>query len=95
MTDPTRESSDLPFVLIGASEPTSHPRDAVPAAPRRNLLLVVIIGTSGSLDYLRDATGDQRFWFVTVLRDDGPRDDAAPIQHLCSRDRRNNDQEME
>jgi hypothetical protein len=54
---------------------------------------LVIIGTSGSTDYLRDATGDQRFWPVrsdALPRDpgescDGIHDEGAPLHHLCTR----------
>ena len=52
----------------------------------------VIIGTSGSTDYLNDTTGSQRFWPVTAPRGedsdqdcDGLHDESAPIQYLCSR----------
>ena len=51
----------------------------------------LIIGTSGSTDYLNGTTG-QRFWPVTVPRGennnqgcDGLHDESAPSQYLCSR----------
>jgi hypothetical protein len=50
----------------------------------------VIIGTSGSPDYLQD-TGTTRFWPVTVGADDdegscdGLHSEGAPVQYLCSR----------
>jgi hypothetical protein len=54
---------------------------------------LVIIGTSGSTDYLRDATGDQRSWPVqmgaprsdTEESCDGIHDEGAPLHHLCTR----------
>lgn len=56
----------------------------------------VIIGTSGSTDYLHDTTCNQRFWAaVSVPRGepapddallcDGLHDEGAPVQYLCSR----------
>ncbi len=49
-------------------------------------------GTSGTTDYLRDLTGAQRFWSVSVPRSepddiqicDGLHDETAPIQYLCA-----------
>lgn len=56
---------------------------------------IVIIGTSGSDDYLNDKTSNQRFWPVSVQRGesapddeqtcDGLHDEGAPVQYLCSR----------
>lgn len=55
----------------------------------------VIIGTSGSTDYLDDTTGNKRLWPVSVqggvvAADDGQicdglHDEVAPTQYLCSR----------
>ena len=55
----------------------------------------VLIGTSGSHDYLKEGTGDRRFWPVSVVSDrqsaddkegcDGLHDGSAPVQYLCSR----------
>lgn len=55
----------------------------------------VIIGTSGSTDYLLDGTGDCRFWPVHVPHRasapddgqvcDGLHDEDAPAQYQCSR----------
>lgn len=68
--------------------------------PRRRDPVVIgpdckVIGTSGSTDYLRDETGGQRFWPVSVQVAEGSHDDAqtcdglhdegAPAQYLCSR----------
>ena len=54
----------------------------------------VLIGTSGSHDYLNDTTGGRRFWPLSVLSDrpsaddgegcDGLHDESAPTQYLCS-----------
>jgi hypothetical protein len=58
----------------------------------------VVVGTSGSTDYLND-TGDRRFWPVHVLSEeplppnvgddglscDGLHDEGAPAHYLCSR----------
>lgn len=49
----------------------------------------VVIATSGSTDYLSDATAGRRFWPVTVSDDgeacDGVHDEAAPVNYLCTR----------
>lgn len=47
----------------------------------------VVIGTSGSPDYLNDTTGDRRFWPLVAdeARCDGIHDENAPIQYLCSK----------
>lgn len=58
----------------------------------------VIIGTSGSADYLNDTASDRRLWPLSVpsarpsLEDgedsdgcDGLHDESAPTQYLCSR----------
>jgi hypothetical protein len=49
---------------------------------------MVIIGTSGSTDYLTDPNADKRFWPVTApdysLACDGLHDEEAPVQYLCS-----------
>ncbi len=56
--------------------------------------LLAVVGTSGSTDYLRDATGDQRFWPVVpppggtadgAETCDGIHDEGAPPQYLCTR----------
>ena len=72
-------------VVVGPS------RGPGPIAPT----YTVIIGTSGSTDYLDDMTGNQRFWPVSVqggvvVADDGQicdglHDEVAPTQYLCSR----------
>jgi hypothetical protein len=55
---------------------------------------MIIIGTSGSLDYLNDSTANQRFWRVApevseaVIGQapcDGVHDESAPAQYLCTR----------
>ena len=76
---------DVPLVVVGPS------RGPVPIDPKYK----VIIGTSGSTDYLHDTTDNQRFWPVSVpcgkpAPDDGQgcdglHDESAPIQYLCSR----------
>jgi len=49
---------------------------------------LIVIGTSGSTDYLRDM-GDKRYWPVVVADDgepcDGLHDEGAPAIYLCSR----------
>jgi hypothetical protein len=72
-------------VVVGPS------RGPVPIDPR----CTVIIGTSGSTNYLSDTTGGQRFWLVGVPCDepaqedgqacDGLHDEGAPAHYLCSR----------
>lgn len=73
-----------PVVVVGSS------RGPAPIDPS-----YTVIGMSGSTDYLRDSTGKQRFWTVTVLPNesapadgqtcDGLHDEGAPAQYLCSR----------
>ena len=72
-------------VVVGPS------RGPAPLDPK----CTVILGTSGSTDYLHDTTGNQRFWPVSVPRGDlapddgqscdGLHDDNAPSYYLCSR----------
>ncbi|HSX22347.1 MAG TPA: VapE domain-containing protein [Gaiellaceae bacterium] len=83
--------TDQPPVVVARSEST--------LAERIGDKKLVIIGTSGSNDYLRDGTGDRRFWPVTVPANvpartdtpddgqtcDGLRDEDAPVQYLCLR----------
>ena len=79
---------DVQCVVVGSS------RGPVLIDPK----YTVIIGTSGSTDYLRDTTGNQRFWPVSVVsvprgrsapgdgqRCDGLHDENAPVYYLCSR----------
>jgi hypothetical protein len=52
---------------------------------------LVLIGTSGSHDYLRDPTGDRRFWPVRESSSTGvdllsPGDRARLDAYLCTRD---------
>ena len=74
---------DVQLVVVGSS------RGPVLIDPK-----YTIIGTSGSTDYLRDTTGNQRFWRGLTAREvdrpddgqacDGLHDEGAPIQYLCS-----------
>lgn len=76
-------SKDVPLIVEARRGPTT-------IDPK----YIVIIGTSGSTDYLHD-TGNQRFWPVSVpcgesAPDDGQdcdglHDEDAPTQYLCSR----------
>lgn len=53
----------------------------------------IVVGTSGSTDYLNEEAGSQRFWPVRLdvpLRDldescDGLHAEGAPPQYLCTR----------
>ena len=92
MTSPRREIEDIIARLLKEPPPMI-------VGPRRGPMMIdkhtVIIGTSGSLDYLNDTTGDRRFWPVSVVSDrpsaddkegcDGLHDESAPTQYLCSR----------
>lgn len=88
-------AAEPPVLVMGPTEGTSRLREAVLAASRRGKPLV-IIGTSGSSDYLRGANDDRRFWPVKVQlgqpsgnersRGDLPSTEAA---------RRDDDEEME
>jgi len=76
-------SKDVPLIVEARRGPTT-------IDPK----YLVIIGTSGSTDYLHD-TGNQRFWPVSVpcgesAPDDGQdcdglHDEGAPVQYLCSK----------
>jgi len=53
---------------------------------------LMVMGTSGSTDYLREGTVEKRYWLVgPPLSDpdtgacDGVHDEGAPPQHLCTR----------
>lgn len=50
---------------------------------------LVVVGTSGSTDYLSGATGGRRFWPVTSPDEgegcDGLHDEGAPVNFLCTR----------
>lgn len=79
----------------------TSPKDApLIVEPRRGPTTIdpkytVILGTSGSTDYLHDTTDNQRFWPVSVPGGesaldsgqgcDGLHDAGAPSQYLCSR----------
>ena len=52
-------------LLVGPTRGPTHLREAVLAASRRGKPLV-IIGTSGSSDYLRAGNDTRRFWPVNV-----------------------------
>lgn len=82
--------------LIDRPEPIVVSRSEPKLAERISQKPLVVIGTSGSQDYLRD-TGDRRFWPVPVAAPtsdeapddgqtcDGLHDEDAPALYLCSR----------
>ena len=57
--------AEPPVLLVGPAGGTGRLREAVLAASRRGTPLV-IIGTSGSTDYLRGSNDERRFWPVAV-----------------------------
>ena len=94
MTSPPREE-DLAIIARFLMKPAPMVVVGPRLGPTRTDRKYVIIGTSGSHDYLNDTTGDRRFWPVSVVSDrpssddkegcDGLHDESAPNQYLCSR----------
>lgn len=94
MTGVKHESQLRPAAL----EQLIREDEAVVVGPSRGPVTIdskytVIVGTSGSTDYLRDETAGQRFWSVApgpspldpVEICDGIHDEDAPPQYLCTR----------
>lgn len=55
---------------------------------------LIVVGMSGSIDYLKDETGDRRFWSMSASPEmpaptenlcDGIHDEDAPTHYLCTR----------
>ena len=93
----TNESFKLPAWLLDTREPVAVTRregaDIRTALARRPGM--VIIGTSGSTDYLRDENGTKRFWPVTVSASDRGGDLAGPKHDERDEARRDELEEME
>jgi len=94
VTSPPREE-DFDILARFLREPAPMVVVGPRQGPTRIDRKYVIIGTSGSHDYLKDGTGQRRFWPVSVVSDrpsadgkegcDGLHDESAPLQYLCSR----------